>query len=252
MKAGPYRLETYGVSREESPRSCATRLARILSGLVLIHPAFGRWNQQGHTGSEWSVPFCAMPPNIDELTSIFEKGRHYRDITHELMSEAGFSVSAWNGMEGPLGVSMRLNVGSYWDRPDFPNQIDFELGDLEPASAGFIDKVVLKASLLAVVEAWEPSWASLACLNYSKKFFASLPPPPFRSGWMTYLSAPYARKITPPSSAITRTVAGGGILILATNEPFTLDNPQHVAVADAIQACLEPLQSGPRLSTSAV
>jgi hypothetical protein len=248
MKTGPYRLETYGVSRDESPRSCATRFARMLSGLVLLHPAFGRWNQQGYTEAEWSVPFCAMPPNIDELKSIFEKGRHYKDITHELMPEAGFSASAWNGREGPLGVSMRLDVGSYWDRPDFPNQIDFELGDLARENVDLIDANTLKALLLATVGAWEPSWVSLASLDYSKQFFDTLPPPPFRSGWMTYLSAPYARKVTPPPLAITEPVAGGGILLLATSEPFTTDNPQHVAVADAIQVCLEPLQSNPRLA----
>lgn len=60
---------------------------------------------------------------------------------------------------------------------------------------------------------------------------------------MTYLSAPYAARISPPRTAIVEEVPGGGLLMLATMETFTDENPAHVAVANEIQTALEPLQS---------
>lgn len=250
MTTGPYELQTYGVSRAESTQACAIRLARMLNGAAAIHPAFRHWNRQGYTETEWNVPFCTMPPRVEELTAIFEKGRHYTDVSHELMPQLGYSASAWNGDEGPHGVAMRLHVGSYVDFWGFPNQINLDLDSLVSGNADLICAETLKALLLVVVEAWEPSWASVTDLDYVKKLLLAKPMPAFRSGWMTYLSASYARKVVPPPLAITETVAAGGILMLATNDPFAIDNPEHVAVADAIQACLAPLQSDPRLTQS--
>jgi hypothetical protein len=60
---------------------------------------------------------------------------------------------------------------------------------------------------------------------------------------MTYLSAPYARKISPPPQAIVEHTPGGGMLMIATRERFSLAVPAHVAAADAIHAALAPLQS---------
>jgi hypothetical protein len=111
----------------------------MLSGLAALHPAFGHWNQQGYTEVEWSKPFCAMPPNVDSLTAMFERGRHYTDATHQLMPQLGYSLSAWNGDEGADGVSMRLAVGAYGDRRDFPNMIDLEFERLSPANVDLIN-----------------------------------------------------------------------------------------------------------------
>jgi hypothetical protein len=60
---------------------------------------------------------------------------------------------------------------------------------------------------------------------------------------MTYLAPQYASRIAPPSAAFVERVAGGGMLLLATLERFSMDNPQHLAAADAIQAALEPIQA---------
>jgi hypothetical protein len=59
---------------------------------------------------------------------------------------------------------------------------------------------------------------------------------------MTYLAPQYASRITPPPTAIVEPFPGGGLLLLATEERFSMDNPAHLAVADAIQAALDPLQ----------
>lgn len=38
-------------------------------------------------------------------------------------------------------------------------------------------------------------------------------------------------------------VAGAGLLMLATRDPFDISNPVHRASGDAIQRALEPIQS---------
>lgn len=57
--------------------------------------------------------------------------------------------------------------------------------------------------------------------------------------------------MTPPAGAIVERVAGGGMLLLATLERFSMDNPAHLAAADAIQAALAPIQDMvPRASSA--
>ena len=67
-------------------------------------------------------------------------------------------------------------------------------------------------------------------------------PPPFWSGWIVYLASRFADRIVPPPQASVEKVPGHGLMIYATRETFDLDNPAHVAAADAIQAALAPIQ----------
>jgi immunity protein 52 of polymorphic toxin system len=250
MIGASYHIETKWAARKEATRSCAIRMARMLTGLSALHSAFAHWYQQAWTLEEAFVPLCKMPPQADELTRVFENGRHFTDVSHELMPTLGYSVSAWNGIEESDGISMMMHVGGYDDHVPFTNWGDMTVHGLrgvQPAGPDLINARLLEAVLLTTIDAWEPDHARIVDWGDLEKFVPRQPPLLFESGWMTYLAAPYARKVTPPPLALTEPVAGGGILMLATKEPFMLDNLQHVAVADAIQACLEPLQSDPRL-----
>jgi hypothetical protein len=93
--------------------ACARRLARMLGQLASLHPIFANWKKKGRTRAKAQAPFCSMPPRVEELTGIFEKARHYTDATHELMPKLGYSVNAWNGVDGDRGVSFRAAVGKY-------------------------------------------------------------------------------------------------------------------------------------------
>ncbi|WP_219321841.1 Imm52 family immunity protein [Methylovirgula sp. HY1] len=62
---------------------------------------------------------------------------------------------------------------------------------------------------------------------------------------MQYLSAPLARLITPPQTAIVDHLPNGGLLMSATTETFKVDNPTHLAVARDIAAATEPLNKLP-------
>jgi Immunity protein 52 len=243
VKYGPYEIATYGGPREESARACAVRFARMATALATIHPAFARWNRTAYTARRANAPFCTMPPDIGELTKTIERGRQIADVSREVMRDLGFSISGWNGEEGPGGVGFRMHVGAYTTTMRFPNQAHFTFGRLEEDNQDLLDIKILKAVLLTLVDAWEPDWAVLTDDNYIHALVERGPFPRFSSGWVSYLAAPYARKVLPPPKAIVEPVAGGGILMLATNEPFSIDQPEHVFAADAIQESLLALEA---------
>lgn len=228
--------------RPASTRDCAVRFAAMLGGLANIHPAFAHWNKQAWSRAAANRPAWAMPPDVDELTAVFEKGRRYKDAPREPWPEMGYSVSAWNGRDGPDGASLSVHAGTYATYSVYPNTTDLVLGPAGPDNADLICSAVLKPALLSAVSAWEPDYGVVVCWDYYRRLFGERHWPPFRSGWMTYLAPQYASCITPPPAAIVEPVPGGGLLLLATEERFSMDNPAHLAVADAIQAALDPLQ----------
>ncbi|MBV9861865.1 MAG: immunity 52 family protein [Alphaproteobacteria bacterium] len=243
MTAEPFRIEADWRSRPQSTRDCAVRLAGMLEGLASAHPAFARWNKQAWSRAAADRPAWAMPPDIDELTAVFEKGRQYKDAPREVWPEMGYSVSAWNGLDGSRGASLTVRPGSYANFSPFPNTIDVALKPANAGNADLVNSDILKPALLSMVTAWEPDCGGVICWDYCQRSFGDRHWPLFFSGWMTYLAPHHARLITPPPAAIVEPVPGGGLLLLATEDRFSMDNPAHLAVADAIQTALAPLQA---------
>jgi len=245
-----YKLWGFWGARSESTHQCAARLANMLVTLSAVHPAFTKWNQQGSSVAEAQAAFCEMPPKNDELTEIFDQGRHYTDIGDKPMSQLGYDVSAWNGREDGYALHFHINAGAYARRRD-TNSVFFQLPRLRDSTQDLVNATTLKRVLLAVALPWEVDWAVIETWDYRGKRLDSEERPlhPW-AGWITYLSQRYARNITLPSTAIVERIADGGLVMLATDQPFTVANPAHVAALDAMQASLAPVQwsiaEGPR------
>jgi hypothetical protein len=214
----------------------------MLKGIAAAHPAFNHWNKLANSRAEADRPAWRMPPDTDELTAAFEMGRQYKDVPREPWPELGYSVAAWNGLDPPYGASLSVRPGRYSGSRAFPNSVELEFDQVTPANADLMSAAALKPALLSVVSAWEPDHGNVVCWDYLDRLFGERHWPPLRGGWMTYLAPQYASLITPPPAAIVEPVPGGGLLLLATEERFSMDNPAHLAVADAIQAALDPLQ----------
>jgi hypothetical protein len=214
----------------------------MLKGLSAAHPAFARWNKQADSRALADKPAWGMPPDIEELTRVFEKSRRYRNVPREPWPEMGYAVSAWNGLDPPCGVSLGVEPGAFTPNRPLPNSVDLNFNRASPSNADLTNATVLKPVMLSLVAAWEPDCGNLVCWDYWRRLFGDRTYPMFRSGWMTYLAAPYASRVTSPPEAIVERVAGGGMLLLATEERFSMDNAAHLAAADAIQAALAPIQ----------
>jgi hypothetical protein len=62
-------------------------------------------------------------------------------------------------------------------------------------------------------------------------------------GWLTYLPADLAAKVSiPPDIAVER-LGDGGIIATLSEEPFTIDDPVHMARAKAMEAAIRPIRS---------
>jgi hypothetical protein len=241
MNGTKYSFIAHWGARAEDVRSCGARLAVMLSELAKVHPVFARWNEKGRNPAEWNRPFCIMPPQVDELAAQFARHQQQRVLDRD----RGYFLSAWNGQLDDRGVFFLVFAGdgNRWGSRPFSNSVSLDLHRRSAENADLTDVTAMRAMLLAVVAGWEPDCAEVM----DWKQLSNLPPgkhlPHFRSGWMSYLAAPYARKIVPPPQAIAETLPGGGLLMLATREPFDLLNPDHAAAAAAIQLALEPIQS---------
>jgi hypothetical protein len=235
-------VEAYWRPRAESTRDCAVRLAAMLEGFARAHPAFSQWNRKANSRAAANKPAWTMPPDIAELTAVFEKGRQFKDIPRTPWPEIGYRVSAWNGRDPPYGASLSVWPGSYGASRSLPNRVDLSLKRAGPDNADLISTAVLKPALLSVATAWEPDYAVVVPWTYWPRSFGDDGYPALRSGWMTYLAPRYASRITPPRAAIVESVPNGGMLLFATEEQFDIENPAHLAAADAVQAALSPLQ----------
>jgi hypothetical protein len=112
------------------------------------------------------------------------------------------------------------------------------------ASRGIVaDVKVLTRVLVAIAEAWDANWGVVESWDYQgRKEDADgqlLRP---WGGWITYLAAHDAGRVSLPSAARVEPAAGGGLVIVATQEPFTVANPAHTAALDAIQEALAPIR----------
>jgi hypothetical protein len=235
-------IEAYWRPRPESTHDCAVRLARMLEGLAKAHPAFAQWNKTAYSRAAANKLAWAMPPDIDELTAAFEKGRRYKDRPRIPWPEMGYIVSVWNGRDRPYGASLSVWPGSYGDSRSLPNRVDLSLKRAGPDNADLISTAVLKPALLSVATAWEPDYAAVVPWTYWPRSFGDDGYPNLRSGWMTYLAPRYASRLVPPSATIVEPVPNGGMLLLATEEQFDMENSAHLAAADAVQTALGPLQ----------
>jgi hypothetical protein len=65
----------------------------------------------------------------------------------------------------------------------------------------------------------------------------------FDLDWMVYLSAPLAARIAPPKNVAFERMEGGGLLLIAAEETFDTENPQHMAASHAIRDALAPLNN---------
>lgn len=243
MNAEGYKLEARWGPRAETAEACAARLARMLTGLAAVHPIFAHWNKKAYTRAGANKPFCAMPPRVEELTRLFEKGKNYKDEPREPMLDLGYRVYAWNGLDDDRATSFTVKAGAYTTSTAFPNRVSLGMPSPQIGNEDLQSAALLKQVLLTVIAAWAPVWGGVQLWSCMKRWIdaAGQLQHPW-AGWMTYLSAPLAPRVAPPPGAIHEPVPGGGLLVLATEESFAMDNPAHLAALDAIQAALKPIQ----------
>jgi hypothetical protein len=236
-------LNAWWGSRLETTDACATHLEEMLRRLASLHPIFGRWRRRAKTKSAAQRPFCSMPPVTAELRDIIAKTGE-RHITGRLLPELGYRFSAWNELDEDHALFFHAKVGEQRDGVGDFNNIFFQLGREGSANRDLLNYGVLKDVLIAVAQSWNADWGTVEPSGYDlrpRDAKGDLIRP--WGGWLTYLSPAFATKVTPPAAAVTEHPSNGGLLMAVTKSQFDPSNPAQVAVYNAIQASLRPLQT---------
>ncbi|MEU5535542.1 hypothetical protein [Streptomyces sp. NPDC020362] len=138
--------------RPESVSGCAGRLALSLTGLAALHPGLREWN--GLVGDDGSVPPGSWPlrPEPAELERFVRAGDEGR---------WGFRLSV---LSPSLDLPMSVDSGreGMWD---IENSAFLWFRDPAGSVVRDLGPEVIEGPPAAVVEAWEPEWATFIGLS---------------------------------------------------------------------------------------
>jgi hypothetical protein len=218
----------------------------MIDGLAAIDGVFGRWCKFDETGQ---TLFCEMPANRTELTQFFDRNRVHRDSPREAWPERGFSFGSWNGLSQPHQAGMFLNCGVYVDGGRVPNVVKIELSKHSATKNVMWTASELKPALNVMIEAWDAQEAAVLSNRYTA--ISPMRPPekpnwpevPWRPlvGWITFVPKARTAQIGSLAGVDVDQTAGGNIYSLC-EEPFSTDNPDHLARAAAMEEALRPIR----------
>jgi len=230
-------------ARQETPAQIGQRMVHIAETLSPLDPLLRAWNVADAAVEQDFVPLERAKPYLAPIV----EARVSRNDFGEPEPENGYTCTLSNDFDDPVRsvlVRARAGVGGPPGLLDNMAMVEtpwrlsseYEPG---PADPRLMTLPVVTSIMQAVIDIFEAT-AVMACLSGQIKD----PWPdrgPFNPAWMLYLSAPHAAQITPPSDLICEQM-GDGLLMIATEQPFDLNNPEHIAAGRAISAATRPLQ----------
>jgi hypothetical protein len=246
MSVNSFSLMAYWGIRAENSERLSVRLARTLNDLRDIHPAFRELDWAGVGVKPRTRRLAEL--SVAELAPLFRAEREH-DEAKKRRFLAGYQFYA-NRCDEP-GQYALLYMFAGADRHlrrlhGFPNDLHVALSRLKSAEDADTAFPALKPALYALLPVWQPEFLKAYSGDFSQRQRGPTDPYPISCGaWMIYLAADRARGVVPPRDAIVERTPDGGLLMMATEGAFDLDNPQHVAAALAIQAAVEPFRVWP-------
>jgi hypothetical protein len=238
---GAYRIITYWGPRRENTAVLAPRMLRMLQGLAEIDPLLADWQWVG------KKRLVSMSELDIATAERLLRSRISRDAAGGPIPEYGYSFYVHTHWYEPSRLTLKGSIGVSTPSNLYDNNIDLVTNHLSPPDEALLKYRIYKPALAFLATLWRANWACAFPLD----LFHLLPEDQGRldnriyGGWITYLSAAWAAKITPPKSAIIERAPDSGLLMIATEETFRVDNPRHVAVAREIDAALAPLNALP-------
>ena len=174
-------LGAYWGSRQESVEQCGHRLASCLGRLSEIDEAFESWFRRGVRKTAAKTP---VELDVESLSGLLAQGVNRRDVGGDVIEELGYSVGLWNRARPAVGFS--ATVGAHPSFMGVLNSVVFDFPRPEAEALRLYEPRVAGAVIDAVVESWEPNWATWTTHAWrSAQKVASREPV---VGWMTYLS----------------------------------------------------------------
>jgi hypothetical protein len=173
-----YYLGAYWGPRPDPLESCAERFSTCLRRLGLVHELFGGWSNTGYSRRTASRSVQTDPESLRDL---LVAGRNRRDTDGGVIDELGFSASVWNGRSPSVGFMVTCGATS----ARVSNSSVLDLPEISPASQSLFEWSSAQAIITALVDAWQPDWATFSTRDL-RKIQRGDPWTPV-VGWMTYL-----------------------------------------------------------------
>jgi hypothetical protein len=244
-----YSVLAYWGPRRESPEESAPKLLATFKALSEIDPALVYWLVDAHKGK----PALASSLDVDAAARWIAKGQNRSEVRQLPIPEFGYLFYASNQTKsGPRYLAFDGKLGGYIKAPILTNYVCLAAEPLGPSNEDIINFRIFKSVLVAFVTIWNPTWCQAVptdLLDITSRIDRVRHRPRLGGGWITYLAAPFAQKIAPPRSTKCEALKGG-ILMVAAEETFLADNPEHVAIAREIDAALAPFNALPGLRTA--
>lgn len=192
----PFYLGAYWGSRRESSLRCGERLARCVARLGQVDEALESWFRRAASKAAAKTP---VELDAESLGQLLAQGRNRRDVGGEVIEELGFSIGLWNRAKPAVGMS-----GTVGAHPAFPGMLNSFVLDFPPPEDDALrlyDPAVAEAIFQAVVEEWEPDWATWT--SHALRNAQGAAPREPVVGWMTYLADPAVADLPGGSSLLS-------------------------------------------------
>lgn len=230
-------IGAYWGRRPEGSESCAQRLLACLDALGRVSPEIlGRWRPKGRKlGATLTVPGIS----ISELIGLLEAGADRRDVGGAVISELGYSWSAWNGMSTSAS-SLSVTCGASMSPTVVLNSFVLELPyPSDEGAAGFYRRACMVRLLAAITDAWTPAIAFVT--SHALRSAQSLEPSQPVAGWMTYLGP--TRSPVPSVDGVDIQPMGEGNVVVLKGDWRSISMPEVERVGNALASggVLDPI-----------
>jgi hypothetical protein len=256
MKEVPfkYSIRAHPLKNEGNPESIGNRLVRTLDALSASDPlVFTNWHVTD-LPAKTSVP---LPAARSQIGAIIEKNVSHDQLGQPTPDYGGYDAMAFTFVEDVSRlVHLWINAGGRYD-----GQVWLQTGTpMIPVDLSIVTFPIFKAALLALVTNWPLPWICAHAFRSNVAMVPvhgeagymleshpmvpqepAFPRSPFEIPWIGYLSSDLAAGVKLTSEIQTERIAGGGLLMIATEDRLDPDKPEHLRrariIAETMIAC---------------
>ena len=224
FEANRYYLNAHWYRRPESAAAIADRWARYVDKLEASSPFLANWVAHGE---QKSLPFATARRDLVG----FVEGSRLPDVDGQAYAADGFSISAYTRRQAQNFEFMGFVARDYGLRD--MNRFQFTTAIGQWPDLSLVTYSLFRLVILATIACWEP----LYCMVRTKTLQPfEAPNSWFNLSWITYVHPSLVHRVTPPDIPVVEPTPDGGLLLAATTDTFTVDNPAHLDAARRIAA----------------
>lgn len=219
------------------------RLWALVEVLASKDDRLAQWYLTGETEEEARLYPVFEAPGFPSSVILAVLSTRYEGKKKSRPKVVGF----WNGHNDSVdGAQLKLSI----DTGPMPSEVEIDLPEQAVPMQRLGNCIAMQDVVSAIARSYDPAYVSVAPRAYfEKQVFDDKP----GVGWMLYLpkvltvqQVPEARALIPVPEAGRKQM--GTIIVSVTDDVFSVDNPEHVEVANRIEIRLVDQDLLPRYS----